>query len=279
MYQLLQFLIRQRGFFLFIVLELISIGAVFTYNNYQHAFYFNTSNSFAANLLSQVEKIKTYHNLLEVNEVLSQENARLQNELFQLRNKQNAPSELPYFASQAVLRQYQLSAAKIIVQSTHASQNYLTIDKGFRDGIRPGMAVISSTGIVGKVISCTENLSLVISVLNTINSVSGKIKKNGELGFVKWSGWQPEVVDFMDVSKYKKVSKGDTIVTSDYNSVFPRDIPIGVVAKLGIKDDGNFHDIKVLLFTKFNTLQYVYVVKNTLISQQQKLEEAIPKSE
>jgi len=279
MYQLLQFLIRQRGFFLFIVLELISIGAVFTYNNYQHAFYFNTSNSFAANLLSQVEKIKTYHNLLEVNEVLSQENARLQNELFQLRNKQNAPSELPYFASQAVLRQYQLSAAKIVVQSTHASQNYLTIDKGFRDGIRPGMAVISSTGIVGKVISCTENLSLVISVLNTINSVSGKIKKNGELGFVKWSGWQPEVVDFMDVSKYKKVSKGDTIVTSDYNSVFPRDIPIGVVAKLGIKDDGNFHDIKVLLFTKFNTLQYVYVVKNTLISQQQKLEEAIPKSE
>lgn len=279
MYQLLQFLIRQRGFFLFIVLELISIGAVFTYNNYQHAFYFNTSNSFAANLLSQVEKIKTYHNLLEVNEVLSQENARLQNELFQLRNKQNAPSELPYFASQAVLRQYQLSAAKIIVQSTHASQNYLTIDKGIRDGIRPGMAVISSTGIVGKVISCTENLSLVISVLNTINSVSGKIKKNGELGFVKWSGWQPEVVDFMDVSKYKKVSKGDTIVTSDYNSVFPRDIPIGVVAKLGIKDDGNFHDIKVLLFTKFNTLQYVYVVKNTLISQQQKLEEAIPKSE
>jgi len=279
MYQLLQFLVRQRGFFLFIVLELISIWAVFTYNNYQHAIYFNTSNSFAANLLNQVEKVKTYHNLLEVNEVLSQENARLQNELFQLRNKQNAPSQLPYFASPAVLSQYQLTAAKIVVQSTHSSQNYLTIDKGNLDGIRPGMAVISSTGIVGKVISCTQNLSLVISVLNTINSVSGKIKKNGELGFVKWSGWQPEVVDFMDVSKYKKVSKGDTIVTSDYNSVFPRDIPIGVVAKLGIKDDGNFHDIKVLLFTKFNTLQYVYVVKNTLISQQQKLEEAIPKSE
>ncbi len=279
MNQLLQFLVRQRGFILFVFLELLSLWSIFTYNDYQHSIYFNTNNSVVASVLGKVEAVKSYHQLLDVNEELSKENARLQNELFQLKNAKISGGELPYFASKAVANQYQLTTAKIIVQSTHSSQNYLTIDKGTIDGMRPGMAVVSSKGIVGKIISCSSHLSLVISVLNTINSVSAKIKKNGELGFIKWSGWQPEVVDLMDVSKYKKVSKGDTIVTSDFNSVFPPNIPIGVVAKLGLKEDGNFHDIKVLLFTKFNTLRYVYVVKNNLIQQQVKLEERIPKIE
>ena len=279
MNQLLQFLVRQRGFLLFVILELISIWAIFTYNDYQHSIYFNTNNSVAANILGKIETVKKYHQLLEVNEDLSKENARLQNELYQLRNSKVSGGDLPYFASKAVATQYQLTTAKIIVQSTHSSQNYLTIDKGTLDGMAPGMAVVSSKGVVGKVISCSEHLSLVISVLNTINSVSVKIKKNGELGFIKWGGWQPEIVDMMDVSKYKKVAKGDTIVTSDFNSVFPSNIPVGVVAKLGLKNDGNFHDIKVLLFTKFNTLRYVYVIKNKLASQQNKLEESIPKYE
>ncbi|MEY2792998.1 MAG: hypothetical protein RJA76_990 [Bacteroidota bacterium] len=279
MNQLLQFLVRQRGFILFVILELFSLWAIFTYNDYQHTIYFNTNNSIAANILGKIESVKTYHQLLDVNEELSKENARLHNELLQLKNSKVSGGDLPYYASREVANQFQMTAAKIIVQSTQGSQNYLTIDKGTSDGMHPGMAVVSSKGIVGKIISCSEHLSLVISVLNTINSVSAKIKKNGELGFIKWGGWQPEVVDMMDVSKYKKVAKGDTIVTSDFNSVFPPNVPIGVVAKLGLKEDGNFHDIKVLLFTKFNTLRYVYVIKNKLIGQQIKLEESIPKSE
>lgn len=279
MNQLLKFLVRQRGFILFVVLELISLWAIFTYNDYQHTIYFNTNNNAAASILEKIEAVKKYHQLQVVNEALSIENARLQNELFQLKNKKETIGTLPYFVSQAVATQYQMTPAKIVVQSTKSTQNYLTIDKGSSDGIAPGMAVVSSTGVVGKVIACSEHLSLVISVLNTINSVSAKIKKNGELGFIKWGGWQPEIVDMMDVSKYKKVAKGDTIVTSDFNSVFPPNIPIGIVAKLGLKDDGNFHDIKVMLFTKFNTLRYVYVVKNKLAQEQSHLEESIPKSE
>jgi rod shape-determining protein MreC len=79
--------------------------------------------------------------------------------------------------------------------------------------------------------------------------------------------------------KYKKVVKGDTIVTSDYNAVFPPNIPIGIVAKVGVQKDDTFHDIKVMLFTQFTTLQYVYVIKNRLAGQQAKLESTKPKAE
>ncbi|MEK6546926.1 MAG: rod shape-determining protein MreC, partial [Bacteroidota bacterium] len=151
--------------------------------------------------------------------------------------------------------------------------------KGRADGVLPGMAVISSTGIVGKVMSCTDNLALVVSVLHTSNSVSAKLKGSGELGYIKWPGYQSEVADMMDVSKYKKVVKGDTVVTSDYNAVFPPNIPIGIVAKVGLEKDDTFHDIKVMLFTPFTTLQYVYVIKNRLAGQQAQLEKTKPKSE
>jgi rod shape-determining protein MreC len=83
----------------------------------------------------------------------------------------------------------------------------------------------------------------------------------------------------MDVSKYKKVVKGDTVVTSDYNAVFPPNIPIGIVAKVGVEKDDTFHDIKVMLFTQFSTLKYVYVIKNRLANQQASLEASKPKIE
>jgi rod shape-determining protein MreC len=141
------------------------------------------------------------------------------------------------------------------------------------------MAVISSTGVVGKVMSCTPDLSLIVSVLHTGNNVSAKIKSTGELGYIKWAGYQSEVADLQDVSKYKKVVKGDTIVTSDYNAVFPPNIPIGIVAKVGLEKDETFHDIKVMLLTHFSTLKYVYVIKNKLSAQQALLEQAKPKPE
>jgi rod shape-determining protein MreC len=279
MIQLFQFLARQRVILLFLLLELVNVWAVFKYNAYQHTLYFNTTNQWAASILSTTQEVKTYHQLRIVNGTLARENAQLRTELLRLKSQQQPLTKLPYYVSEAMLNRYQAVASKVIDQSTSMSQNYLTLDKGRKDGIQPGMAVISSTGVVGKVMSCTDNLSLVVSVLHTSNSVSAKLKRSGELGYIKWPGFQSEVADMMDVSKYKKVVKGDTVVTSDYNAVFPPNIPIGIVAKVGLEKDDTFHDIKVMLFTQFATLQYVYVIKNRLAGQQAQLETTKPKAE
>ncbi|AWL10204.1 rod shape-determining protein MreC [Aquirufa nivalisilvae] len=279
MNQLFQFLLRQRNFLLFFVLELISLWSVFKYNDYQRTLYFNTTNQWVASLLAQKQEVQNYYQLRDINRELASENAQLRQEVFRLKAQKAPDLKLPYYINEAVLNRYQPVACKVIDLTTQQSQNYLTIDKGTKDGLHPGMAVISSTGVVGKVLSCTENLSMVISILHINNTVSAKLKSSGELGYVKWAGWQPEVAEMMDVSKYKKVVKGDTVVTSDYNAVFPPNVPIGIVAKLGLKKDGNFHDIKIMLLTHFSTLQYVYVIKNRLAWQQAKLEQSKPKPE
>ncbi len=279
MNQLFQFLIRQRILLLFVLLELINVWSIFKYDDFQHVIYLNTTNRWAASLLATSRDIKTYHHLGEVNQELALENTRLRQEIFKLNAIKQPESKVPYFVSSAMLNRYAPLASKVIDQSTQMSQNYLTIDKGLVDGIKPGMAVISSNGVVGKVMSCTSNLSLVVSVLHIENNVSAKFKSTGELGYIKWPGIQTEVVEMMDVSKYKKVLKGDTIVTSDYNVVFPPNIPIGIVAKVGLEKDETFHNIKVMLLTNFSTLKYVYVIKNHLLDQQLKLETIKPKPE
>jgi rod shape-determining protein MreC len=279
MFQLFQFIARQKVILLLLLLELVNVWSVFKYNSYQHTVYFNTTNQWAASILATTREVKSYHQLRIVNETLAKENAQLRSELFRLKSQQQPESKFPYFVSEAMMNRYQALASRVIDQSTQMSQNFLTIDKGRLDGIQPGMAVISSAGIVGKVMSCTDNLSLVVSVLHTSNSVSAKLKRSGELGYIKWAGYQSEVADLMDVSKYKKVVKGDTVVTSDYNAVFPPNIPIGIVAKVGVEKDDTFHDIKVMLFTQFSTLKYVYVIKNRLANQQASLEASKPKIE
>lgn len=279
MFQLFQFIARQKVILLLLLLELVNVWSVFKYNSYQHTVYFNTTNQWAASVLATTREVKSYHQLRIVNETLAKENAQLRSELFRLKSQQQPESKFPYFVSEAMMNRYQALASRVIDQSTQMSQNFLTIDKGRLDGIQPGMAVISSAGIVGKVMSCTDNLSLVVSVLHTSNSVSAKLKRSGELGYIKWAGYQSEVADLMDVSKYKKVVKGDTVVTSDYNAVFPPNIPIGIVAKVGVEKDDTFHDIKVMLFTQFSTLKYVYVIKNRLANQQASLEASKPKIE
>jgi rod shape-determining protein MreC len=279
MFQLFQFIARQKVILLLLLLELVNVWSVFKYNSYQHTVYFNTTNQWAASILATTREVKSYHQLRIVNETLAKENAQLRSELFRLKSQQQPESKFPYFVSESMMNRYQAVASRVIDQSTQMSQNFLTIDKGRLDGIQPGMAVISSAGIVGKVMSCTDNLSLVVSVLHTSNSVSAKLKRSGELGYIKWAGYQSEVADLMDVSKYKKVVKGDTVVTSDYNAVFPPNIPIGIVAKVGVEKDDTFHDIKVMLFTQFSTLKYVYVIKNRLANQQASLEASKPKIE
>jgi rod shape-determining protein MreC len=68
------------------------------------------------------------------------------------------------------------------------------------------------------------------------------------------------------------VSIGDTVTTSGYNAFFPDAVMVGVVERINPQKTSIFHDIDVKLSTDFNTLSYVYVVKNKLQKEQLSLE-------
>jgi rod shape-determining protein MreC len=271
MYQLFQFVSRQRAFILFIVLEAFSLWCYYKYNDYANAIYFNTSNYYVAKVLETQNSIREYANLRTVNADLATENARL-NQMVSMLQGQKIEGNINYTADSLVRSRFKVTVAKMVGGDFNNYKNYITLDKGSAEGIRPGMGVISATGVVGKVKACSEHFSVVITILHQDYSLSAKLKRSGEIGSIRWEGTDPYTVKMLDVSRFKPAKINDTIMTSDFNAVFPANIMVGVIKKLGVQEDQAHHDISVRLSTDFRNLSYVYVVDNSLKTEQESLE-------
>lgn len=284
MQQLFLFLYRYRAFLLFIILESVSLWLVVKNNTYQGAVYFNSANYYVAKVLSASNAVTSYLNLKEINADLAVENQRLHHELAQAQLSRPvihmAPRGLDsivYKPDSAVATRFHFKVAKVINNSVERFENYLTIDKGTLDGIRPGLGVISATGVVGRVKFCSEHFSTITSLLNTDGMmVSSKLKHSNVYGSAKWKGTDPGTINFLWVSRHQSVNPGDTVITSEYNGTFTAGIMIGVVKEARLKPNDDYYDIDVTLSTNFGNLAYVYVIENKLLKEQQTLEQNLP---
>lgn len=268
---LVDFFARSRHFILFVLLEVLCFYFIVNSSNYWSATYFNTSNRYAAQLLEWSNAANQYAGLRQVNADLAVENQRLNAQLTQLlQSKPVAP--VAYRADSAFASRYKYTVAKVVNNTTHFTDNYITIDKGSDDGIMSGMAVISPTGVVGKVKVCSPHFSYVISILHSEFMVSSKLLRANDIGPAKWDGRDPRVIKLMDISRYKPVAKGDSVVTSEFNSTFPPGILVGRVRSVGVQPNQTFHDITLRLATDFSNLAFVYVIENRLRGEQEQLE-------
>jgi rod shape-determining protein MreC len=269
------FLIRSRAFILFVVLEVLALYSNYRFNNHSSAILFNTTNSVVASITSTQNSILAYSKLGTVNDQLSNENLLLHKQITALTEKLNNFEGSSQSIDSTIKDRYTFESAKAINYSVNLRNNYITIDKGSKHGLKPGMGVISATGVVGKIKYCSENLSLVTSILHSENLISSKMKKSGKLGSLKWDGLNPKVAELQYIDMYEKVTPGDTILTSDLNSVFPGNIMIGTVLNKQLKKGEQAFHIQVKLSTDFRNIDHVYVVKNSLIAEKDSLEATI----
>ena len=172
-------------------------------------------------------------------------------------------------------QQYTFMTSKVINNSTNRRNNYLTLNKGSKQGIKPEMGVICSEGIVGIVKDVSDNYSSVISFLHKDSRFSARIRKSGYIGSMVWNGFDETHGTLNDIAKHVKVSIGDTIVTSSFSTIFPDGVVIGTVAQVSSTGGNNFQDIKVKLSTPFGKLSYVYVISNLFKEEQKALEEPL----
>lgn len=275
MLSLLEFLSRNRNFIVFVLLEVFCFWLISRSNTYWGATYFNTSNYYVAKVLSVSNSVRDYTNLRDENRNLVEENVKLNQLVTQLRQQNTQGAPAGYYADSVYASRFKFTVGKVIKSELYHADNYITIDKGTKDGIRPGMGVISPTGIVGRVRSCSENFSVVTSILHSQFMVSTRLTSNNEIGTAQWAGISTETIELSDISRYKPVQVGDTAVTSNFNSVFPPDIMVGTVKDVQVRADQTFFDIQLNLSTDFRNLSYVYVVENQMEKQEAELEKSI----
>lgn len=261
MLRIFQFLYRVRAFFLFAFLEFLAMWMIVANNSPQGAAFFNSSNEVVGWALKQQADIIQFFSLVDANAALVDENARLKQELLEL---QVRPDSMPLVIDSALEATFELKGARVVANSLRFSQNYLNLDKGSKDGIKPGMGVFNSQGIVGRVKSVSENYAVAFSVLNTNLLISAKIKSSDVFGSVRWDGSNTAEVQLLYVPRHVKASKGDTVISSGFNAVFPEGILIGKISKVEVnKTDPNYLALTVKLSTDFSKLNYVYLVENT----------------
>ena len=161
----------------------------------------------------------------------------------------------------------------MINNSIVSSKNYLTLNRGALHGIAPGMGVINSKGIVGKVQAVSAHFATVISLLHTSMQVSVKLSKSGVLGTVQWHGKTPSQAQLLYIPRHVRIAPGDAVVTSGYNAVFLEGILVGHVKRVSLKKEAHFYEVELTLSTDFSTLRHVCVVDNTLKPEKDALEQ------
>ena len=273
MRNLFLFLWKYNFFIFFLLIETFCGYIIVQNNNYKRATFINSANSFAAKTNTLVSSVTDYINLRATNDALSRENASLKT---LLPDVFYVDSALKQTASDSILRQqYTFLTAKVINNSTNRRNNYLTLNKGSKHGIRQEMGVICSDGIVGIVKDVSEHYSSVISFLHKDSRISARLKNSGYIGSMVWNGFDDTHGTLNDIAKHVKVSKGDTIVTSSFSAIFPEGVMIGTVEGISASNGNNFQDIDVKLSTPFGKLSYVYVVNNLFKEEQKALEEPL----
>lgn len=263
MRNLLEFLAKYNHWFVFLILEVVSMVLLFQYNSYQGSAWFSSANAVTGKLYEWDANVETFFSLTKVNQELTQRNAYLEQEVQKLSDSLvsvTKDSSIYHRDQFALLRNYHLIPAKVVANSVDKPGNLMTIDKGSADGIHKDMGVISGTGVVGIVYLVAEHYAIVIPVLNTKSNISCMIQNRGYFGYLRWKGGVSDLAYLEEVPRHAHFKLGDYVVTSGYSAVFPPGVRVGRILHVFNSADGLSYRVQLRLSTDFARLRDVCVI-------------------
>lgn len=270
MRNLLEFLAKYNHWFVFLILEVVSMVLLFQYNSYQGSAWFSSANAVTGKLYEWDANVETFFSLTKVNQELTQRNAYLEQEVQKLSDSLvsvTKDSSIYHRDQFALLRNYRLIPAKVVANSVDKPGNLMTIDKGSADGIHKDMGVISGTGVVGIVYLVAEHYAIVIPVLNTKSNISCMIQNRGYFGYLRWKGGVSDLAYLEEVPRHAHFKLGDYVVTSGNSAVFPPGVRVGRILHVFNSADGLSYRVQLRLSTDFARLRDVCVIDDTAMKE------------
>lgn len=262
MYNLLRFLIRYHLLLLFVAMELFCFFLIYRNSKYHEVAYVNVANDVSGGFYQTYKSGIDYFYLRRYSDSLVAENAQLRAELLQSKFDNKIDTGTVVDTSGKYVQNFTYIAAQVTMNTVNRASNIIYLNRGSKHGIHKQMGVIAHNGIVGQVVNVTDNYAVAMSVLSKDFKVSAKIKKNDFFGNLHWDGGNSTTADLEDIPKHVQVKVGDTVVTSGFSQLFPRNIMVGTVSSVRLPTDRDFLDISVKLSTDFGNISYVYVVNN-----------------
>ncbi len=263
MRKLISFLINHSPIFVYAFYLVICFVLLFKFNPYQQSVFFSSANEMAGRFYIMTSGITGYFGLQEINRDLQKQNGNLEMELIRLRDevsRLSGDSLLVRTSADSSLSRYDFQIAQVINNSVFKTHNYITLNKGRKDGIHSEMGVIDQNGIVGIVNVVSDHYAVAISLLNPKLRLSCKVKGSNYFGSLVWDGKDPRFAVLEELPRHVKFVRGDTIVTSGYSSVFPEGLMVGTVDGFSKQRNDNFYALTVKLSTDFFRLNDVRIL-------------------
>jgi len=268
---LLRFFNKYSNLLLFLLLEIIAIAFMMQGSSYQKSRLLGLNRQVTGYIYGKVDGAREYFSLREENEQMAKENMDLRNRLDLISSQLDSATVISELKGD---QRYYFVHSRLVHNSIYKQYNYLTLNKGKKQGVFRDMGVISDQGLVGIVLESSANFATVIPVINRDFRLSAKIKSNNYAGILQWDGASPRYAILTEIPFHVQLTEGDTILTSGFSSIFPEGIEVGRIESFSLVK-GNFYDIKVELFTDFQRLYHVNVIRNHRQEEQLNLENQI----
>jgi len=195
------------------------------------------------------------------NRVLRELNLTLSDEVNRLRESRLENIRLRQMLGLKEHPAFPYISARVVGAQLQAGRNTLTIDAGERNGVRMAMPVVTDQGLAGKVIATSSGFSVVQLLLHKDVRVSARVQRSRVNGIIRWKAGG--MLQLMHVPKTLDVETGDMIITSEFSSIFPSGIRIGVVSATRQIPGELFQVIDVSPSVDFDRLEEVFVAAFT----------------
>ena len=273
MNRIIQLLIKNHVFFLFIILQLISFQLLVTNHFVAENQFLTQLSNIKSKLFLKESEFKKYFELQSINtellktsDSLFKENTYLKNELLLLEDDSAHIPELDSILT---------CQAKVLRNSWNKKRNFITINKGAAENLKSNMGVVNHNGLIGITNTVSENFATIISLINTSLTISAKIKNSGKFGTLNWNGKDASIMQLTGLPKNVNLKVGDTVVTSSYSNILPENLNIGTVLSYESEKNTNFLTVSVDLFVDFKNLNFVQILQNSLQNERELIEKTI----
>lgn len=272
MHNLTEFLAKHNHWFVFLLLEVVSMVLLFRYNSYQGSVWFSSANAVTGKVYEWDSAVESFFSLSGVNSQLTQRNAFLEQQVRMLddsiaRLTRSQEAAVTRLSSMVPFQGCRLIPAKVVANMVNRYDNLITIDKGSADGVKRDMGVVCGMGVVGIVYLVSEHYSIVIPALNSHSNISCTIQRRGYFGYLRWRGGSSQLAYLEDVPRHAHFKLGDNVVTSGYSSVFPPGVMVGKVLHVFNSADGLSYRVQVKLSTDFARLRDVCLVDDSALQE------------
>lgn len=247
------------GTVVFLLLEFTALSLLKSSSTLQDIWLNRVSYYLMGKLWGGGESLRSHFSLKDQNDKLHLENEKLRAELSRYR-------ELGYALLEDSLKiaggkEFVCIPATVTKMSRNSAHNYIILNKGRNDGVKPYSGIVSGDGVVGIISSVGKNYSYGLTLMNSNISVSARVGHFGMVGVVMWDGRHSNKAILKNLPLHYEVERGDTLYTSGFSTIFPPDIPIGVTGSSSIAY-GSTSEIEVTLFQDFSNLRYVTIEVN-----------------